>query len=133
MDDKLQNIFAGFNPLMSSDADFMKRLNSNLDMVELIKMDIVKKHKNYKKAIIAATLVGFFVGIILSALYHIFSPLVLNALISGNEIFKEQSFYVNSVLYTIIAICIIASSLVTFDLTKSINLSNLWIKTWIKY
>ena len=125
MDDKLQNIFAGFNPSMSSDADFMKRLNSNLDLVELIRMDIVKKQKNHKLAVITAACVGFFIGILLTALYPLYSPLIINALITGNEIMQEQTFYVNSIIYSIIAFCIIASSLVTFDITKSINMSKL--------
>ena len=129
MDDKLQNIFNQFNPTMSSDVDFMKRLNSNLDMVEFIKMGIAKKRKNYKMAIIIATLVGVLVGIILSALYPIFSSLILNSLILSNKTFQDQEVYANVILYCIIAICIIGSSLVTFDITQSLKFSNLLVKS----
>ena len=129
MDDKLQNIFDRFNPPMSSDADFMKRLNRNLDMVELIKRDIVKKQKNHKAAVIIAAGVGFFIGILLTALYPLYSSLIINAFMKGNDLMQEQVFYVNFIIYSIIAFCIIATSLVTFDITKSINTCNLWENT----
>lgn len=132
MDDNLQNIFAGFDPPMSSDADFMKRLNSNLDLVELIKMDIVKKQKNHKAAVIIAACAGFFIGVLLTVLYPLYSSFIINAFLTGNELMQEQVFYINSIIYCAIAFCIISTSLVTFDITKSINMSNLWEKTSIK-
>ena len=37
MDDSIKKLFEDFNPGLSSDADFMKRLNDRLDAVEYIK------------------------------------------------------------------------------------------------
>lgn len=74
--------------------------------------------------------VGFFMGVILTALYPLYSSLMINALLRGKELIQEKAFYVNSIFYSLIALCVIASSLVTFDITKSIYMSNLKVKNY---
>lgn len=65
-DDKIKSLFADFNPEISSDLQFMSRLERNLNSVEIIKRHASEVRSRNKKAVAVAALVGFVVGFLFS-------------------------------------------------------------------
>lgn len=65
-DDKLKSLFLDFEPELSSDRLFMEKLQRNLNSVEIIKQHTAEVRARNKKAVVAAALVGFIVGFLLS-------------------------------------------------------------------
>ncbi|MBD5171560.1 MAG: hypothetical protein HDT07_06100 [Bacteroidales bacterium] len=62
-DDKIKELFTGFNPAMDSDRDFMDRLTRSLDSVEMIRERATELRRRNRRAVVAAALVGFVTGI----------------------------------------------------------------------
>ncbi len=68
-DDKLKELFSDFQPDLSSDFQFMKRLERNMEAVELVKRRSEAVRKRNKIAVVVAAFSGFVVGVILTLLY----------------------------------------------------------------
>lgn len=66
-DDKLKDLFRVFEPELTSDLQFMNRLERNLDTVELVKRHNEVVRARSRKAVAVAALVGFLVGMLFSA------------------------------------------------------------------
>ena len=62
MDDSIKKLFEDFNPELSSDADFMKRLNDRLDAVEYIKKKAAADSRRNRLSLWVASLAGFLAG-----------------------------------------------------------------------
>lgn len=65
-DDKLKSLFSNFEPELSSDFQFMNRLQQNLNSVETIKQHTAEIRARSKKAVAIAAVVGFIVGFMFS-------------------------------------------------------------------
>ncbi len=65
-DDKLKSLFSNFEPGLSSDFQFINKLQQNLDSVEIIKQHTAEVRSRTKKAVGIAALVGFIVGFLFS-------------------------------------------------------------------
>ena len=65
-DADLRNLFAGFEPDLSSDTQFMRQLMSRLDSVELIKRHEVAMRARNRTATAIAAFVGFLAGCLLT-------------------------------------------------------------------
>ena len=65
-DDKLKSLFSNFEPELSSDFQFINKLQQNLDSVEIIKQHTAEVRSRTKKAVGIAALVGFIVGFLFS-------------------------------------------------------------------
>lgn len=70
-DDKIKELFNGFEPKLSSEFQFMTTLRKNMEAVEIVKQyDQVLKRRNKVAVIIAAT-AGFVMGAALSLLFPV--------------------------------------------------------------
>lgn len=65
-DDILRSLFSTFEPELSSDFQFMNKLQRNLNAVEIIKQQTADVHSRNKKAVAIAAIVGFIVGSLFS-------------------------------------------------------------------
>lgn len=65
-DDKLKSLFKNFEPDMSSDFQFMNKLQKNLNSVEIIRQHTAEARTRIKKAVAIAAVVGFIVGFLFS-------------------------------------------------------------------
>ena len=65
-DEKLKYLFSNFEPELSSDLQFMNKLQRNLNSVEIIKRHAAEVRSRSKKAMAIAAFVGFIVGLLFS-------------------------------------------------------------------
>lgn len=65
-DDKLKSLFSDFEPELSSDIQFMTKLQRSLNSVEIIKQHTAEVRSRSKKAVAIAAVVGFIVGFLFS-------------------------------------------------------------------
>ena len=68
-DDKLKDIFAGFNPEISDSADFMSRLNRTLELAEIARQRIEAARRRSKRAVVIAAIAGFGGGVMSTLCY----------------------------------------------------------------
>lgn len=69
--DKIKDLFTDFNPELSSDAQFMSRLQRNMEMAELVKRQSAVFRKRNKTAVVVAALSGFVVGVLMTMIFSI--------------------------------------------------------------
>lgn len=67
-DDKIRELFSRFDPELPSESLFMSRLKRNMEAVELVKRQTAAVRRRSRKAVIAAAIAGFVVGVIFAAL-----------------------------------------------------------------
>ena len=65
-DDKLKSLFAEFQPELSSDRQFMNRLERNMESVEIVKRRGEEMRARNRRAVTVAAVVGFVVGFLFS-------------------------------------------------------------------
>lgn len=65
-DDKLKSLFAEFQPELSSDRQFMNRLERNMESVEIVKRRVEEMRARNRRAVTVAAVVGFVVGFLFS-------------------------------------------------------------------
>lgn len=76
MQDDIKQLFEGFDPDVSSDADFMQRLESGLDRFELVKESGEVSRRRRRRAAVLAACAGFVAGIIFTCLLPSFAGLL---------------------------------------------------------
>lgn len=67
-DEKIKDLFEGFQPALSSEVLFMARLKRNMESVEIVKRHTEAMRKRNRIAIGVAALVGFVMGSVLTML-----------------------------------------------------------------
>lgn len=77
-EDKIKSLFSNFEPELSSDFQFMNKLQRNLNSVDLIKRHNAEVHSRSRKAIAIAAVVGFIVGFLFSQALPYLSETVAN-------------------------------------------------------
>lgn len=77
-DDKLKSLFSNFEPDLSSDFQFINKLQKSLNSVEIIREHAAEVRSRSKKAIVIAAVVGFLVGFLFSMLLPYLSDTVSN-------------------------------------------------------
>lgn len=77
-DDKLKSLFSNFEPDLSSDFQFINKLQKSLNSVEIIREHAAEVRSRSKKAIVIAALVSFLVGFLFSMLLPYLSDTVSN-------------------------------------------------------
>lgn len=65
-DEKIRNIFINYRPEISSDFKFMKKLEQNLNSVEIIRQHNAEIKAKNRKAVVIAAIAGFIVGFFFS-------------------------------------------------------------------
>ncbi len=99
-DDKLKSLFSDFEPELSSDFQFMSKLERNLNSVEIIKQHTAEVRSRNKKAVVIAAFVGFIVGF----LFSISLPYLSNAISDWQLTLPSESMmYTLANNFTIIA------------------------------
>lgn len=66
MEDRIKSIFDDYDPELSSHIEFMKRLEHNLNAVELIHQENNKAIRRNRLAVVASAIVGFLTGFMFS-------------------------------------------------------------------
>ncbi len=107
--DELKSLFDDFQPRLPSEADFMSRLTSNLDAVEMVRSHNVSGNRAHRPALYAA-IAGFVVGI----LFSLAIP-AISSWIHSLRLPEFQLFYLDApdLLLTAVWIVIGSVSLVT--------------------
>lgn len=67
-DDKIKELFSGFNPSLSPDDEFVERLERNINAVESVRQQSEKLRKQNKIAVAVAACSGFIAGVLLTLL-----------------------------------------------------------------
>lgn len=119
-DNKLYDLFADYDPDLSSDSLFMSRLEQNLEAVELVKEQLKKSRSKNRFAIIVAAITGFVAGI-LSVLYY---PALRDALFtiapSGDKAASVLSAYGDMLPWGIVTLIVFAMTYGAYDITLTI-------------
>ena len=68
-DDKIKDLFAGFNPGLSDDGGFMERVTRGLDAGEVVRERQAVMRRRQRRALGVAAFIGMFTGIGLTMLY----------------------------------------------------------------
>ena len=121
-DDKLRQLFENFEPELTSDVQFINRLERKLNTVELIVKHNEEVRTRNKKAVAIAACVGFIVGFLFSlALPY------LNALVSQWQLTLPDdsimtafanNFYL--IAWALIGFISVLFSLNAYDLSRSL-------------
>ena len=117
-EDKLRDLFEGYDPNMDSGRIFIERLEHNLDSVELIHEQNAKAVRRNKIAVFVASIAGFLTGLLFSSLLP-----YLEAFMSGLELkikintdIIEIADYYHVLTWIIIGGISVMVSLSTYDL-----------------
>ncbi len=120
-DDKFKSLFSNFDPELSSDTQFMGRLESTLNSVEIIKQHIAESRSRNKTAVTIGVVVGFIVGFLFSLSLPYLNNAVSDWRLSLPDASVMKTFADN---FTIIAWAVIGSTSVfaalnTYEITLS--------------
>lgn len=77
-DDKLESLFANFEPDLPSDVGFMNKLQQNITTVDTIIQEVADIRSRNKKALIIGLFIGFLVGFLFSLLLPYLNTTVSN-------------------------------------------------------
>ncbi|MDE7441463.1 MAG: hypothetical protein K2M69_04775 [Muribaculaceae bacterium] len=122
----IREILDNFEPELSSDFQFMSRLKSNMDSVELVRKYNHEVMRNNRKAIVIAAAVGFLFGL----LFSMFLPAIGEAMKGLQTAVQPGSFtcfvmeHYFPIILTIIAGASAFISLNTFELATFIMRKN---------
>lgn len=123
-DDNIKTLFDNFQPQLSSDFDFMDKLQRNINSVELVKQRNAELRLRSRRAVIIAACVGFAVGSLLSFATPYIGQFLQNMLdFSGTTRLDISSGAYLTIAYVIIGITTALISLNTYSLSFSL-LSN---------
>ncbi len=110
-DDKIKVLLSGFEPEISPSAQFMAKMQRNLDAIEFVKEQNVALRKRNRRAVAIAAACGFAAGVIQTLLFP-----VIGEWLSGLEVsLPAAEAYSLSQVYRIVSwiimagICIITS------------------------
>lgn len=118
---EIKSMFVNFDPELSSDSQFMNKLQRNLNSVEVIKRYTAEARSRNKKAVAMAAIVGFIVGF----LFSLSLPYIRIA-ISAWQLTLPNESLMNTLAdnFTIIAWCVIGATAVSAALnTYELSLS----------
>lgn len=68
-DQKIKDLFSGFDPELSSSTQFITRLRRNMEAVEIVREHNLYQKRHNRIAIVASTIYGFLMGIFLTLIY----------------------------------------------------------------
>ena len=116
-DDKLKDLFAGFNPPMDDDRHFMSQIERSLQAVEMAKNQCAEIKRRNSKAVIVASFVGFVCGVVFTLCY----PYMLSVLQGLNDMGAEVAWaisnYGNLMVWIMCSIATCALTFVGYDIS----------------
>ena len=121
-DDKLKSLFSEFKPELSSDFQFMNKLQKNLNSVEIIKRHSAEVKQRNKRAVVIAAIVGFIVG----CLFSLSVPYICEA-VSNRQLILPADSVLNTiadnfitVAWIIVAGTSVLAALNTYEISLSL-------------
>lgn len=87
-DDKMKMLFRDFDPELSGDSAFMRKLEQSLDSVEIVKRHSEEMESRNKQAVAIAAVVGFVAGFLCSLLL----PTLQNAVAGWKMTLSDTSW-----------------------------------------
>lgn len=120
-EDKLKSLFKEFNPELSSQDAFMKRLESNLNAVELIKRHTATVRARNKKALVVGALAGFVTGFLFSLLLPYLHSFIANwqLTLPDESVMKSLAENITVIAWITIAATSAFAAYNTYDLLSS--------------
>ncbi len=119
-DEKFKELFDSFQPELSSDNDFMSKLQDSLDKVEIIRQHNSELQRRSKKIGFAAAIAGFVTGVLFTLLLPSIDNLVKTIGLLEPQIGLNVSLLSYGFLYWIIgAFFSLASALTVYDVLRT--------------
>lgn len=81
-DDKIKDLFSGFQPELSPSFQFMEKLQRNIEAIEFVRQQNIALKKRNRVAVAIAAVSGFAMGVILTLLFPFISNWVATFSIS---------------------------------------------------
>lgn len=103
MEDKISELFKGYNPDLSPDSLFMERLEHNLRAVDIVKQQLKASNRKNRLAIIAAAITGFIVGVVSVIAYPYLSEIVLKIITNAAFTADFLTDYTDTIVFCLIA------------------------------
>lgn len=121
-DQQIKDLFRRFDPELSSDFDFVSRLERNLNAVEAIRAENVSLKSRYRKAVAAAAFAGFAVGTIFWASLPYLRGMVANTASALPEGLFSGLFSGNChvAAWSLTACAAVVAALSTYELSLSL-------------
>lgn len=125
-DDKIRQLFENFEPDLSSDVQFINRLERKLNSVEIIVKHNAEVRSRNKKAVGIAACVGFIVGF----LFSLALPYLRNVVaqwqltLPGDSVMNTLADHFAIIAWCLIALISVISALNAYDLSRSLLHSN---------
>lgn len=121
-EDKIKEIFSGYNPEISSSIDFMERLERNLQAVELIHQENEAAIRRNRLAVTIASFSGFVTGVICTLLFPYINAIISSLTYSIASTFQLVDFdYGNNVIsWLLIGGVSVLVALNTYNISSSL-------------
>ena len=121
-DDKLRQLFENFKPELTSNVQFINRLERKLNSVEIIVKHNEEVKTRNKKAVAIAACVGFIVGFLFSLALPYLSNVVSQwrLTLPSDSIMHTVSDHFAIIAWCIIALTSVISALNAYDLSRSL-------------
>lgn len=114
--DELRELFAQFQPEMTSETEFISKLETRLAAIEDVRELNKSQYRRMKKAVGIAAAFGFIVGVVLTLSF----PLIVSGISSlMNAVLPSISGASTTIVWIVISIATGASALAAYDLSLS--------------
>jgi len=110
-DISLEQLFSSYQPELSSELDFMSKLEKRLDAVEYVKQHQAEQERRYRLSMIATFCIGFVMGVVVTALI-LSLPETIHLYTFGVQsvvfMFIEQNYRILSLIPSFALICFLS-------------------------
>ena len=116
-EDKLHRIFAEYEPALSTAYEFMRRLEHNLQAVELVKQRVEQMQRKNRLAIGVATITGFMLGVLSTFCYPYLTAWLNGLTIEAADLARLVSEYSNVAVWGFMALVVGVATYCAYDIT----------------
>ncbi len=116
-ENKYTDLFASFNPELSSDKLFMARLQANLRAVSNVKEQVSAMRSKSRLAVWIAAIIGFICGILCSLCYQAIFEVLNGLFVAGSTFAILFADYGNVVVWGIICLMTGVIAYSAYDIT----------------
>lgn len=117
-DDKLKNLFAGFDPELSDDAHFMSQVVRSLQAVEFAKQQCARVQRVNRISVAVASIVGFLCGMAFTLSYPYLLSLLDGFRDMGRDVAWMISEYGDLMVWIICSVFTCVLTYVGYDLSQ---------------
>lgn len=121
-DDKIKQLFQDFQPGLSSDFDFLHKLERNINSVELIRQQMQKSRRRSRLAVIVAAVAGFVTGFLASFIVPNIATIIsdIQTSMPDSGSMRVISDFPATIAWMIVGTLSIIMSVNAYDLTQSL-------------